>query len=511
MLTIMLISASPFFSNTIVAAYNDSDESNRGRTSPLSFSATPPATTYDRHATLTIQSTQSLDGVQLECRLNSGEFADCDPSVFIGDVGGEGEYTFTARIKDDAATEISYTWQILNVFSSGSIDLLPSSQVPNAAEPNSWRGILRINCDFSHSSYNDPIVFPGGEDMAHLHRFYGNELIDHNTTMESLLTTGDSTCQGGEFNRSAYWVPALLAPDYDPITNERNLDEHGDPAWTVVPAVVGTNDEAHEVFYYSTGIDDLDAIQPIPVGLRMIAGDHSTEPGEAQNTSIVRWHCQSWESNDHSNPQWSSTIPECAAPDRVRMDIFFPSCWNGTDLDSEDHKSHMAYPIKDSAGRTVCPDTHPVALVRPSYHYAYGVKPDVYDPVTHNSKGWRLAADGYEVTAENHGGLSLHADWFNGWNPTIMEAILETCIKQQYDCHNGNLANGWRLSEAKEGTQEEPQIINRGLGMHHHPTVSPVHLHEMSVQPRHHNISPLPALFSVGIISCIAFWRLKSG
>ncbi|MFT5195118.1 MAG: hypothetical protein ACI9EW_002248 [Cellvibrionaceae bacterium] len=440
--------------------------------SPLIFSDKPPATTYNRYAAFTIEPIESSDDQQFECRLNNENFSACESNVFISDVESEGDQIFTARIKADAATEVSYTWQVLNVFDSGSIDLLPSSQVPDHADPGSWRGILRINCDFSHSSYNDPIVFPGEEGAAHLHRFYGNEQIDHNTTMESLLTTGDSTCQGGELNRSAYWVPALLAPDYDPVTDERNVDENGDPAWKVVPAVVGTNEEAHEVFYYSAGIDDLDAIQPIPAGLRIIAGDHSTVPGETQDTSIVRWHCQSWESNDHSNPRWSATIPECSAPDRVRMDIFFPSCWNGTDLDSDDHKSHMAYPVKDSTGKTVCPDSHPVAVVRPTYHYAFGVLPEVYDPIELSSKGWRLASDNYEITEQDQGGLSLHADWFNGWHPAVMEAILETCIKDRYDCHNGNLVDGWRLSEAKEGTQDEPAIMNNGLGMHDHQKFS---------------------------------------
>lgn len=28
----------------------------------------------------------------------------------------------------------------------------------------------------------------------------------------------------------------------------------------------------------------------------------------------------------------------------LRLELMFPSCWNGKDLDSPDHKSHMAYP-----------------------------------------------------------------------------------------------------------------------------------------------------------------------
>ena len=427
----------------------------------LSFTETPPENTYNRYASFTIES----DASELSCSLDDESFEPCVSQIFYPDVS-EGNHALTVR-RDDTQSEISFSWTVMNIFESDSPDLIPATQIPDLAEPRSWRGIIRINCDFSHSSYNDPIVFPGGEDMAHLHRFYGNTLVDYSTTMESLITSGESTCQGDELNRSAYWIPTLLAPSYDSVTNERLNDSDGNPAWVVVPAVVGTNEEAHEVFYYSAGVDDLDSIQPIPVGLRMIAGDNTATPFDPQDTSIVRWHCQSWESSDAGNPRWSTTIPDCQAPDRVRMDIFFPSCWNGVDLDSPDHKSHMAYPITDDiTGETVCPDTHTVPIVRPSYHYAFGVRPEVFDPVSRSSSGWRLASDSYDVTSETGGGASLHGDWFNAWHPAIMEAMLETCIQGGYDCHNGNLANGWRLSEAQEGEGYEPAIINDGRGNH---------------------------------------------
>lgn len=430
----------------------------------ITFSQTPQSSTTDHYAKFAYG---AADAATYQCRLDSDDFSACEDSAFYLAVG-TGSHQFDVQAIAADGTEgdvVSFSWQVQSLSLNDHEDFVPTNVSPSAAAPNSWRGIIRINCDFAHSSYNDPIVFPDQENAAHLHRFYGNTLVDHTTTAESLYSTGESSCQGNVLNRSAYWVPALLAPLFDPSTGERVLDANGEPAWQRVPAVVGNDDEAHEVFYYSAGVDDLASIQPVPAGLRIIAGDHTTMPGQTQDTSIVRWHCQSWESDDATNPQFSATIPECIAPDRVRMDIFFPSCWDGQNLDSADHKSHMAYPVNDGGPNgTHCPSSHPVPVARPSYHYAFGVKPEVYDPVRLSSYGWRFASDMYTVTGDTPGGLSLHGDWFNGWHPEVMQMLVDGCIKLGLDCHDGNLAQGYRLSGTRAGTQVEPEIVNKGLG-----------------------------------------------
>ena len=426
--------------------------------------AHPDATTALRHA---LVSFSAADAAGFECSLDSDPFAPCTSPVFETPLA-LGQHQFRVRAlsgEGSAGAPASVSWWVTDLFTEGHDDLVPTNVSPSPVAPNSWRGIFRINCDFAHSSYNDPIVFPGEADAAHLHRFYGNTEVDENTTVMSLYTQGESSCQGNYLNLSSYWVPALLAPVYDQITGERQLDEAGDPAWQVVPAVVGNDDEAHEVFYYSAGVDDLASIQPIPPGLRMIAGDPTTGPGEVQDSAIARWHCQTWESDDASNPLFSGSIPECEEPDRVRMDLFFPSCWDGVNLDSDDHRSHMAYPINDGGPEgTHCPASHPVPVVRVSYHYAFGVMPAFTHPVAGSSAGWRLASDMYEVSASQPGGLSLHGDWFNAWHPSVMEAILDNCIRGELDCHDGNLANGLRLSGTRPGTQDSPAIVNQGRG-----------------------------------------------
>ena len=55
----------------------------------------------------------------------------------------------------------------------------------------------------------------------------------------------------------------------------------------------------------------------------------------------------------------SAEVPTC--PDTrgsfLRLHIRFPECWDGRNIDSADHKSHMAY---SRAG--VCPSTHPISV-----------------------------------------------------------------------------------------------------------------------------------------------------
>lgn len=66
----------------------------------------------------------------------------------------------------------------------------------------------------------------------------------------------------------------------------------------------------------------------------------------------------------------------------LRLQVFFPSCWNGKDLDSPDHKSHMAYPDGVNSGK--CPPTHPKRFISIFYEVLYRV--DDFKSQWYNSK-----------------------------------------------------------------------------------------------------------------------------
>jgi hypothetical protein len=67
------------------------------------------------------------------------------------------------------------------------------------------------------------------------------------------------------------------------------------------------------------------------------------------------------------------------------------------------------------------------------------------------------------------GGISAHGDWFMAWNDEVVETWTQNCINDQRHCANGELGNGWRLTnqhpdrvlELEDG---EPEVRNRGNG-----------------------------------------------
>jgi hypothetical protein len=260
-------------------------------------------------------------------------------------------------------------------------------------------GAFRTMCAFTHMNFDDPLVYPGQPGAAHLHVFFGNAAVNANSNELSIATSGNSSCRGGIANRTAYWVPALI--DTRDGTPLKPLESH---------------------FYYKTGYNGIapSAVQPIPIGLRMIAGDAKASGSQGR---ITRWKCIN---NYQLN---GSSIQNCPVGDELWQEIFFPQCWNGRDLDSPDHKSHMAYP---SGGR--CPSTHPVPIPEITFNIRYAITE------ANAPQRWRLSSDMYPATQP--GGYSSHGDWFNGWKQEIMDTFVRRCDQPALDCGSHMLGDG---------------------------------------------------------------------
>lgn len=279
--------------------------------------------------------------------------------------------------------------------------LKPETYTPAPVGGSSTGGDFRIECLQNKMSEDDPIVFKNKKGAAHHHSFFGNTDIDFSSTTDSLKKSGNSTCKGGIANRSAYWVPSLI---YTPQNKPIKAD------WAL--------------FYYKGG-----DITP-PNGLVIIAGDQTASPAKPQSLNVIDWQCHVNGSTDTSYAEYLARKPHIIPCSHdLTATVKFPACWNGVDLDSPDHKSHMSY--YNESGR--CPASHPKNIPDITYAIHYNVS---------STEGLRLSSDDYVGGA---GGYSFHGDYMFAWDDDVLEVWFANCNGKDRDCHANLLGNGKEL------------------------------------------------------------------
>lgn len=288
-----------------------------------------------------------------------------------------------------------------------------SASTPMKVDPDNV-GAFRTHCVQSHMAADDPIVAPGQPGATHLHTFFGNTGTNASSTAASIATSGSSSCNGGTLNRTAYWMPSLIDTTTGTPVNANKL-----------------------LVYYKSGYNGItrEQIQPFPAGLRMIAGRAKATASDPQvRTAEQIFPIAQWTCAGTGGPASASIPANCGPGNELVASVRFPQCWDGVNLDSADHMSHMSYTV-GPAGGGQCPATHPVAVPEISMMVHFTVPAGGPAPL-------RLSSDMYDGGA---GGFSLHADWFEGWDPATMATWVNNCVKN-LDCGVDFLGDGRRLN-----------------------------------------------------------------
>lgn len=297
-------------------------------------------------------------------------------------------------------------------------------------------GAFRFICTPSHLAYDDPIVFPNEPGRAHLHQFFGNTAADANSTYESLRTSGKSTCQN-ELNRSAYWIPALL-------------DGRGS---VVLP-------EAIAIYYKRPPANasvcaDGQGCIGLPRGLRYVFG--RTMQGELEAPPETQWFdCQGNGARSGHYTTFAEAAQNCPSGALIGALVVAPECWNGRELDSADHRSHMAHGRYDSSGVKRCPSSHPYRV--PTFTlgawYETDNTLDRSGSTNPNLQTWHFSSDRMPGQAAKIPGSTFHADWFGAWEDNILDTWLDNCIDLNLSCSGGELGNGQVITLSPEHTRD---------------------------------------------------------
>ena len=238
-------------------------------------------------------------------------------------------------------------------------------------------GTILIHCGYDHSASNDPIVFPGKAGASHSHDFFGSTGIDAATTAASLRANRTTCSFKGD--HSGYWVPSLRGPS----------------GALVQPTEMRV--------YYRGGDRQAAELQKFPPGVKDLQGDsRNTSPSNYAAT----YRC---DSGALTGPYIPVT---CAGNSGFEASYYFPFCATG-ETDNATHRTLVGKALP-------CPDPQ-LSVLQMQVIVSY----------PREAVGGRLVSD---EPVDAAGGLTSHADFFDGWNPAALDMVLDRCIRPNAEC-----------------------------------------------------------------------------
>ncbi|KAL2840164.1 hypothetical protein BJY01DRAFT_250151 [Aspergillus pseudoustus] len=234
---------------------------------------------------------------------------------------------------------------------------------------------------------SDPIVSPG-QRSSHTHVVTGGTAFQRHMGLETARSANDTTCEVA-MDRSNYWIPALYHAN---ATREGGFELIG-YEWS---AIYYLNRACNDTPGLKTCRSGSYPLTP-PAGLRIVAGNP---------------RLQTYNDSDFSQRAISHMC--------LQSQVFFPSCWDGKNLDSPVHKSHMAYPEIGDYNQGVCPGSHPIAIFSLFVEFLFNTAPFP------DFQKWVYATSDFT-------GYSLHGDSINGWtDQSALQPAFKTCTGKEW-------------------------------------------------------------------------------
>ncbi|MFE6357772.1 DUF1996 domain-containing protein [Streptomyces rochei] len=252
------------------------------------------------------------------------------------------------------------------------------------------------------------IAAPGVDNGAHhVHDYVGNQDNDAFSSDED-LANADTSCRN-QGDRSTYYWPVLRLQDG---TEEFDANDQGGGAEGNVGRIL--KPARAELRFVGNQQGDVVAM---PKFLRIITGDaKSFTNGDANANSS--WSCTGFEDR-----QVTDKYPLCPEGSQVVRTANFQSCWDGQNIDSANHRDHMAF-VQEDGG---CPNGFqavPQLQVRLVY--------DIPTPVVENGQVRNpYAVDSFPE--QLHKPITDHNDFINVMDEDLMDEVVR-CINSGEDC-----------------------------------------------------------------------------
>lgn len=265
-------------------------------------------------------------------------------------------------------------------------------------------------------------------------------------TYEDLTAEGACTSCAVTQDKSAYWTPAL----YFVYSNGSSV---------IVPQVGGLL--AYYLYY-------MDNVKAFPEGFQMIAGAKNSRsfngsfpdeplsawPSEPDNQAwltqrAIGFNCLNYDQPAepslyrHELPKKSYMDSNCK--NGMRLEMGFPSCGTG-EADSDDHKSHVAYPNLVKEGK--CPEGYDV-------NYPFLFYETIWATQTFAGEDGEFA-----LSYGDPVGTGYHGDFIMGWeSEDFLQKALDTCQNDSGRIEDCPLFDIQSDSDAAKCTFDMPEIL----------------------------------------------------
>ncbi|MEU6182495.1 DUF1996 domain-containing protein [Streptomyces coeruleorubidus] len=294
-------------------------------------------------------------------------------------------------------------------------DVQPNSRnLPNGLAANGdtgSTGSFTTNCGTNENenrNSDNVIVAPGVSNGAqHAHDYVGNQDNDAFTSDEQFLQA-DTSCQN-QGDKSTYYWPVLRVQDgQDEVdANAPGGGQDGN---------VGTIQQVAEAELKFVGNKTSDVVA-MPTALRIITGDAKAFTNGLKNAN-TSWSCTGFEDR-----QVTDKYPICPEGSSVVRTSNFQSCWDGQNIDSANHRDHVAFVQADGS----CPQGFQ-AIPQLQAKLVYDIPaPQIENGQVQNA----YALDGFPE--QLHKPITDHNDFINFFDENVMNQMVQ-CINNGEDC-----------------------------------------------------------------------------
>ncbi|MEU6773668.1 DUF1996 domain-containing protein [Streptomyces sp. NPDC046759] len=292
------------------------------------------------------------------------------------------------------------------------------SNPPQQADAS--RGTFTSDCGVNAGGLfnsDNVIVAPGVSNGAHhFHDYVGNQGNNAFASDDDLAKAGTSCADQGD--KSSYYWPVLRLQNG---TQERDAGSPGGGTEGNAGRIVTPK----QVTLTFSG-NPLGKVTAMPRLLRIITGDAKAfvnGPGNAN----ASWSCTGYEDR-----QLKDKYPLCPAGSDVVRSFKFQSCWDGRNIDSANHRTHVAFTAPDGS----CP-----AGFRPI--------PQLEERIVYDVKAPSLADGGRTVPLfavdsfpeQLHKPVTDHGDFINVFDEDLMRQMVD-CINSGRTCGPGGDGSG---------------------------------------------------------------------